>query len=233
MTYINDLNPLTPGNPDQVGEGAARIREVKAALIERLETLVTDVDLDPLVFRSGLTLDEALLTKFAKAVIKSSGLTIRDSGDANTMIGVSDSGVVLRNATFAGTAPGIYPLYARAEYPTTAGLSNNSLTSIGSVAVVAGTYLVWGSVSHNIYDTAAPPTLEMILSNSVNSQTRGAFQQTVGNVAHSGTLTASALMTLASSGNIVLSARIVANTQRVVYGANNDRDTSLTVMRVA
>lgn len=52
MAYVNPLDPLTPTDLDPADEGDDNLRQIKAALIERLETLVEDVDADPLVPRS-------------------------------------------------------------------------------------------------------------------------------------------------------------------------------------
>lgn len=49
MVYVNPFDPATPSDLDPAGQGDDRIRELKAAIIERLETLVADFDGDPLV----------------------------------------------------------------------------------------------------------------------------------------------------------------------------------------
>lgn len=48
MTYIEPLDPATPDSSASAGEGDDRIRELKRALIERLETFFSSVDIDPL-----------------------------------------------------------------------------------------------------------------------------------------------------------------------------------------
>lgn len=51
MAYNNEFDPLVPTDLDPAHEGDDRIREIKAALIERLETVFEDIDEDPLVPR--------------------------------------------------------------------------------------------------------------------------------------------------------------------------------------
>jgi hypothetical protein len=52
MPYGDPFNPATPAGTDPVGEGAARIRETKAALIERLGSIFEDFpDGDPITLK--------------------------------------------------------------------------------------------------------------------------------------------------------------------------------------
>lgn len=54
MAYTNPLDPTTPSGGSSPALIDDRIREVKAALIERLLTLVTDVNAQPLVVKPGV-----------------------------------------------------------------------------------------------------------------------------------------------------------------------------------
>lgn len=47
MAYTNPLDPTTPAATDQVKDGDDRIREAKAALIERIQTFFTDTEAQP------------------------------------------------------------------------------------------------------------------------------------------------------------------------------------------
>lgn len=51
MPYANPLDPSTPSGGSNANQLDDRIREVKAAIIERLLTLVTDVNAQPLVLK--------------------------------------------------------------------------------------------------------------------------------------------------------------------------------------
>lgn len=54
MAYANPLDPTTPSGGANANQLDDRIRECKAALVERLLTLVTDVNLDPLVLKPSV-----------------------------------------------------------------------------------------------------------------------------------------------------------------------------------
>lgn len=54
MAYTEVLDPTVPGNLDDVSEGAGNIRDLKRDLIERLETLIGDIDTDPLALKAAL-----------------------------------------------------------------------------------------------------------------------------------------------------------------------------------
>jgi|SRR3982750_34427 len=60
MVYVNPMNPATPADGDVTSQGDDRIREAKAAWIERLSTIFTDINLDPLVFRAGVIAGTAI-----------------------------------------------------------------------------------------------------------------------------------------------------------------------------
>lgn len=49
MAYLSPLDPLTPPGTEAVGQGDDRMREMKAAIIERLASFFVGVDDDPLV----------------------------------------------------------------------------------------------------------------------------------------------------------------------------------------
>lgn len=51
MVYVNPLDPATPAATDPVGQGDDRMRELKAAVIERLASVFVDVNTDPMVLR--------------------------------------------------------------------------------------------------------------------------------------------------------------------------------------
>lgn len=51
MVYVNPLDPATPAATDPVGQGDDRMREIKAAVIERLASVFVDVNTDPMVLR--------------------------------------------------------------------------------------------------------------------------------------------------------------------------------------
>lgn len=61
MVYVNPMNPATPADGDVSSQGDDRIREAKAAWIERLSTIFTDINVDPLVFRAGVIAGAALV----------------------------------------------------------------------------------------------------------------------------------------------------------------------------
>jgi hypothetical protein len=54
MAYANPLNPATPADGNFLREGDDRIRELKAALIERLQTIIQNIDTQPLAFIAGI-----------------------------------------------------------------------------------------------------------------------------------------------------------------------------------
>lgn len=54
MPYANPLDPASPSGGSNANQLDDRIRELKAALIERLLTLVTDVNAQPLVIKPGV-----------------------------------------------------------------------------------------------------------------------------------------------------------------------------------
>lgn len=54
MVYVNALDPTTPSDTDPAAQGDDEIRRIKAALIERLETIVEDIDQDPLVLKASV-----------------------------------------------------------------------------------------------------------------------------------------------------------------------------------
>lgn len=60
MAYVNPYNPATPADGDVSSQGDDRIRELKAAMIERLLTVFTDINLDPLTFKPGIIPTAAL-----------------------------------------------------------------------------------------------------------------------------------------------------------------------------
>ncbi len=51
MAYIDPIDPATPAGADSAGQGDDRIRELKRALIERLNTFFNDIDIDPLTVK--------------------------------------------------------------------------------------------------------------------------------------------------------------------------------------
>lgn len=55
MAYVNPLDAATPAATDPVSQGDDRIRESKAALIERLLTVFVDLSADPLIVRDVAT----------------------------------------------------------------------------------------------------------------------------------------------------------------------------------
>lgn len=54
MPYADPLDPTTPADNDVVSFGDDRIREFKRGLIQRLSTVFTNTDSDPLVFLAGI-----------------------------------------------------------------------------------------------------------------------------------------------------------------------------------
>lgn len=60
MAYSNPLNPSTPADGNFLREGDDRIRELKSAIIERLETIFQSLDADPLVFINSVITNSAL-----------------------------------------------------------------------------------------------------------------------------------------------------------------------------
>lgn len=72
MPYTDPLDPATPISTEAAGQGDDRIRELKRALIERLETAFTDLDADPLKLIDG-SIDPT--TMFADGSISGAKLT--------------------------------------------------------------------------------------------------------------------------------------------------------------
>lgn len=60
MTYPDSLDPTKPSDANYLREGDDRIRETRAAIRERLLTIFTDPDADPLVFIAGIINGAAL-----------------------------------------------------------------------------------------------------------------------------------------------------------------------------
>jgi hypothetical protein len=67
MAYINTFDPTTPTGANLVSQGDDRIREIKAALIERIESMVLDIDADPWTILSATSIT-ALATPAAMTV---------------------------------------------------------------------------------------------------------------------------------------------------------------------
>lgn len=115
MAYTNPLDPATPADTDPVAQGDDRMRELKAAIIERLETLVEDVDADPLVplgsvfgkvYRATLN---ATLGEFALFTPVEKTLMLRVVGDTDAsgeltvdLADMTSSGVVFNLAYLVG-----------------------------------------------------------------------------------------------------------------------------------
>ncbi len=61
MPYANPLDPTSPSGGSNANQLDDRIRELKAALIERLLTIVTDVNAQPLVLKPDIVTASAIL----------------------------------------------------------------------------------------------------------------------------------------------------------------------------
>lgn len=53
MAYVDPLDPISPPSTEAVGQGDDRIREFKRAIIERVESFFTGVDIDPWLPKDG------------------------------------------------------------------------------------------------------------------------------------------------------------------------------------
>lgn len=60
MAYLNPLNPAQPADGNYLREGDDRIRETRAALIERLQTIFQNIDEQPLKFNNLVIPTEAI-----------------------------------------------------------------------------------------------------------------------------------------------------------------------------
>lgn len=54
MPYVNSLDPASPPDNQAVSLGDDRIRETRGGIKERLETVFTGIDVDPLAFQPGI-----------------------------------------------------------------------------------------------------------------------------------------------------------------------------------
>ena len=75
MPYSNPLDPTTPADTDLRSQGDDRIREVKAALLERLLTVFVDMNINPLAFIAGV-IPTAALANLAVATAKLADLSV-------------------------------------------------------------------------------------------------------------------------------------------------------------
>lgn len=89
MPFSNPLDPATPSGGSNANQLDDRIREVKAALIERLLTLVTDVDLNPLVMKP-LTVPVGALVDNAVTTVKIADNAITQPKMADNSVGTAE-----------------------------------------------------------------------------------------------------------------------------------------------
>jgi hypothetical protein len=105
MAYANPLDPTTPPDDEALSLGDDKIRQFKAAVIERLETLVTDVDADPLVLNPDTVPNTAIVdgavdgTKIADASIVTAHLVNGAVTDSKL---VTVDGAKIVDATLTG-----------------------------------------------------------------------------------------------------------------------------------
>jgi hypothetical protein len=109
MAYSDELDPAVPDNTDQVSDGAAVIREFKRAVIERLESFFTDLDVDPLTGKAGAAFDGALT--IAGALIGattgafSAAVTLTGAA-ANLVLATAGSGIKIAEGSNATMGTG-------------------------------------------------------------------------------------------------------------------------------
>lgn len=60
MAYVDPLDVATPASGTDVSQGDDRIRELKRALVERLQKVFVDLNVDPLTFIAGIIPTSAL-----------------------------------------------------------------------------------------------------------------------------------------------------------------------------
>lgn len=89
MPFSNPLDPATPSGGSNANQLDDRIREVKAALIERLLTLVTDVDLNPLVMKP-LTVPVGALVDGAVTAPKLAANAVTQVAMADASVGTAE-----------------------------------------------------------------------------------------------------------------------------------------------
>jgi hypothetical protein len=129
MTYAQGFNLSTPTGLEEANTLDEIIRNVKIALNERFVDIL-GVDLSSATDPQRVT----------KIVIPSTGMTVRDSSDANSLIAFSNSGAAIRNASFTGTAPTL-PSGSILINPTLSGTLTGGTVAPTTLNVPSGTTL--------------------------------------------------------------------------------------------
>lgn len=138
MTFPNALNTAVPANGDQVSEGAQRIRELAAAVRQRLTSLVVDVDVNPLRLAAG-----AIPSGYALTAPVISGGQMNNASFANPTFSGTITGISL-----AAPVSGLVTTVSLAS--TTALLVPNTTTVVLSQVLPAGTYLLVCNLRSNM-----------------------------------------------------------------------------------
>lgn len=101
MAYLNPLDPTTPADGNFLREADDRIREIKAALIERLQTIFADINAQPLTFlpliipTSALAADVITNAKLADAAVNTENII--DNCITNVKLVAMDGGKLIDN----------------------------------------------------------------------------------------------------------------------------------------
>lgn len=145
MAFAFTIDPVTPGNNDLVSLGAGEIRDFKSAVIERLASVFTNINADPMVLKTGIATTGAMtvgntLTVTTGGLTVSAGTTAVQALTATT--GTFSSSVLAGAGSvigFTGRSIITSPSDGAVNITNNAGAVAASLT-IGALVATTGTF---------------------------------------------------------------------------------------------
>lgn len=110
MPYADPLDPLTPGGSAGLVDGDDRIREMKRAIIQRLGSIVVDVDANPLQLKTTALGTQGVYANIATAVAQA--ILVMTAVDALYMIFSWVEGGPATDVTFGYARSSVNATYA-------------------------------------------------------------------------------------------------------------------------
>lgn len=183
MAYAYALDPTEPANTDLVQDGAADMRLIKNALIERIESFFQDVDNDPLQVKSGVTflgsftqsagtaaLQATTVTTItttshasigAAANLRWTGSTIMTAPADGRLLVTDSAGTAFTRMMFGGTTSS-YPAITRSTTALHFKLADDSAFAPIQALTINGTTITASVALVGTLSTAAQPNVTSV-----------------------------------------------------------------------
>lgn len=182
MPYADPIDPATPADNTVVGLGDDRIRELKRALIARLQTIFQNIDNNPLQFIAGIIPTAAIADKAVQYA------KIQDVG-VDRILGRASAGVgIVEEISCTAAARALLDDVDVAAQRATLGLGDLALLdtiaaaqidalAVGTAALADGAVTAVKIPDDEIPDTKLTPALRASISESMAARARNAVGQ--------------------------------------------------------